>query len=642
MKNFQSPIQKVFRSWRSLRFWPTKLFSLFPLFPLVLFQQPEWRTSVKLEEAWRAWWSGQVSVAEACLSAVPLEAVTAPKDLLSLGWLYWGLGRDQDAQAVFQRIESPSPYRWSAQLGRALALQGQGSSPEVLLQWSVLSREYPWCTVAREFYGRLLEAAGVWGMAREEYRAALAQDGSRVGLIERIARMDVNLLRYEDAYKRYQVLLAMNPEHSAAKQDVAMILTKMPDYPQRQKELAEAYRQRNGPPVITVKKGGRGPAIRVGIGEGLPSVTLLCRGAMIVKEARSGKWVKRVKPSQPVTFRGPMKKSLRISPEDPKHPICVFDVSHGQGQFWIKTQDRCYRGGLELVAEGNGITLVNRVTIEDYLYGVLPAEMGVRSPLEALKAQAIIARSYTLRRRGAHKRFDVCDDVHCAVYYGVASEQAKTNQAVDETRLEVLLAEGKPAAAFFHDSCGGHTRAPAEVWSNSSMQTGGIPEIPGARTASPIGRLAWAVSAPGLPCAPDGETASGAVRWQRWYDREALETTLAPELPVGSELVDVTFSPPTEKGVVEQVTAHTTKGRVEWRGDTAIRRVWGQLRGTVMVAIPRRRAGKLEGLFLFGRGWGHGVGLCQRGAMGLATKGWHAYDLLGHYFPDFSRGRVAP
>jgi len=121
-----------------------------------------------------------------------------------------------------------------------------------------------------------------------------------------------------------------------------------------------------------------------------------------------------------------------------------------------------YRGFLLVRATGRGtLHVIDRVGLEDYLKGVVPGEMGPRvyDEPEALKAQAVAARSYAMRRRGdfAAEGYDLCATPRCQVYGGVAVEQALTNRAVDETAGEVLLFDGKVADALFTSTCGGRT-----------------------------------------------------------------------------------------------------------------------------------------------------------------------------------------
>jgi len=136
-------------------------------------------------------------------------------------------------------------------------------------------------------------------------------------------------------------------------------------------------------------------------------------------------------------------------------------LAHADGSP-VPFGDSSYRGFLLLRATGRGtLHVIDRVGLEDYLKGVVPGEMGPRvyDEIEALKAQAVAARSYATRRRGdfAAEGYDLCATPRCQVYGGVAAEQPLTNRAVDETSGEVLLFEGKVADALFTSTCGGRT-----------------------------------------------------------------------------------------------------------------------------------------------------------------------------------------
>ncbi|MCX7895045.1 MAG: SpoIID/LytB domain-containing protein [Thermoanaerobaculum sp.] len=141
---------------------------------------------------------------------------------------------------------------------------------------------------------------------------------------------------------------------------------------------------------------------------------------------------------------------------------------------------RRYRGVFFCLAGGKGPVVVNQVELEEYLLGVVPAEMGPRQfpQLEALKAQAVAARSYALAQRGAHgaEGFDLCDAEHCQVYAGVDAEEPLSSQAVAETRGMVLRWAGSVVRAYFHSTCGGHTEAAATVF--LSEGGGPMPGVP--------------------------------------------------------------------------------------------------------------------------------------------------------------------
>lgn len=124
-----------------------------------------------------------------------------------------------------------------------------------------------------------------------------------------------------------------------------------------------------------------------------------------------------------------------------------------------------YNGAFEFRrTEGGNINFVNVVTLEDYLKGVLPYEMDGGWPLEALKAQALCARSYVLYNTGKHAGYDICNTVHCQVYYGTTRETELVRQAVSETRNQVVAYEGKLISTFYSSSSGGYTESSENAW----------------------------------------------------------------------------------------------------------------------------------------------------------------------------------
>lgn len=183
----------------------------------------------------------------------------------------------------------------------------------------------------------------------------------------------------------------------------------------------------------------------------------------------------------------------------------------------VQVGGRRYRGSFAALAGESGPVVVNLVALEDYLLGVVPAEMPF-SHLEALKAQAVAARSYAASQLGAHGRegYDLCDKEHCQVYGGVEAETPLASQAVQETAGLVLLFAGKPVRAFFHSTCGGHTEA-AEA----------------ALTAAPVPYL------PGVPCrgekvvlGPPGEALQPILSPGAFVARK-LAAALGASTPVG-------------------------------------------------------------------------------------------------------------
>jgi len=133
----------------------------------------------------------------------------------------------------------------------------------------------------------------------------------------------------------------------------------------------------------------------------------------------------------------------------------------------INYDGKAYRGGMSFFMNANNtFKVVNKLSIDEYAYGVINGEMGYSNPIEALKAQAVVARSYALTNLGRHETsgYDLCDSTHCQVYKGYSDENAKTNLAVNETKNLGVYYENQPVAAFFSKNSGGYTQNVEDVW----------------------------------------------------------------------------------------------------------------------------------------------------------------------------------
>jgi len=142
-------------------------------------------------------------------------------------------------------------------------------------------------------------------------------------------------------------------------------------------------------------------------------------------------------------------------------------VLHGGAENFVR--GGAYRGRMVLVREGAGVLAVNHVALEHYLYGVVPAEMPASWPAEALKAQAVVARSYALTSRASGGVFDVYADVRSQVYRGVVGEVPSTTAAVRATRSRVVTVGGEVAQTFFFSTSGGRTAANEEGFGGSPL-----------------------------------------------------------------------------------------------------------------------------------------------------------------------------
>lgn len=149
----------------------------------------------------------------------------------------------------------------------------------------------------------------------------------------------------------------------------------------------------------------------------------------------------------------------------PKENNLLLKAGGGQESTTKVEEDR-YRGYFRFKIQEGEIILINHIEMEEYLYGVVPAEMGYNFPMEALKAQAVAARTYASRNMSKHlsEDFNLCDSTHCQAYYGYEEEHLFTNLAVDETKGLLAYYDGQPINAFYYSTSSGFTENSIDVW----------------------------------------------------------------------------------------------------------------------------------------------------------------------------------
>jgi len=299
-----------------------------------------------------------------------------------------------------------------------------------------------------------------------------------------------------------------------------------------------------------------------------------------------------------------------------------------------------YRGEIELFSSGRGsLTVVNVVDLESYLRGVVPREIGTRpeSEIEAVKAQAIAARTYAIAAGGrrAAGGFDVYATVDDQVYAGVDGEDPVCDRAILATAGVFMSHSGEPIHAYFHANCGGRTEARHEVWE--------LPRVP---------YLTQVWDSPEEDQFNDAFCSGGAhFRWSETWTGKEIADLVKKHLPGAA-------STPVRKPLGEvlnlRVTVNTPSGRVRWlevETEGATYRVFGDrvrwlLRrpGTDQILwsswfeldVTTLRGGRVVRVDAEGRGYGHGIGLCQHGAMEMARQGYRYDEILKHYYAGVS------
>jgi len=274
---------------------------------------------------------------------------------------------------------------------------------------------------------------------------------------------------------------------------------------------------------------------------------------------------------------------------------------------FMSVNGRLFRGKIESIRSEKGLTAVNDLHIEEYVRGVINKEIMPGWHIEAKKAQPVLARTYAVHKKVLRPRsalFDLEPTVLDQVYGGLEKEDVTANQAVAETRGEVLVFNDLPAEVYFHSTCGGHTASAKEVWGR---------DIP------------YLVS---VPC--DYCKGSSLYRWSRVLDaREVSKKLESAGYPVGTiKKIAV------ERGATRVATVIVNSVRIEVN----------QFRKAVgfMTIYSNDFSVSLSGnsLTFSGRGFGHGVGVCQYGMAALAEKGKDWRAILRYYLPGIEMRKM--
>lgn len=327
-----------------------------------------------------------------------------------------------------------------------------------------------------------------------------------------------------------------------------------------------------------------------------------------------------------LTFDAMTPSSLFAEPS-----FVLEDVTIGVNFHWQRRRRQRFAGALKFIVEGEMITAVNTVGLEDYLLSVISSEMRPSASLEFLKAHAIISRSWVLVNLRSHERFDVCADDHCQRYQGLSTAIGdNVRRAVDETWGQVLTFDGKVCDARYSKCCGGRTEEFGTCWDG-----GDKPYLRSVEDAPEEGADSFChVSDRGILSQVlndyDLETAD-FYEWEQRYTEPELSSLVARK--TGKDFGRILELRPLEYGKSGRIKYLEIVGtkRTETVGrELEIRRVLSgsHLKSSAFTVL---RDG---GDFLFkGRGWGHGVGLCQIGAAVMACRGYDHRQILAHYYP---------
>lgn len=309
----------------------------------------------------------------------------------------------------------------------------------------------------------------------------------------------------------------------------------------------------------------------------------------------------------------------------------LYDVVIGIDFHWQQKRTLKFAGGLKFIVEGDCITAVNCIGMENYLLSVISSEMKSSSSLELLKAHAVISRSWLLARMeerksgGAapHREFDVCADDHCQRYQGLAMAVGESvRRAIDQTWGQVLRYRGALCDTRYSKCCGGRTELYSTCWEDKDF-----PYL-----QSVEDHFCDCEHSEILPqVLNDYDMRTMDFHdWTVRYSREELSTLVHRR--TGVDYGEILSLEPVERGPsgrIKYLRINGTKHSAVIGKELAIRRALSE---THLKSSAFEVTADGDLFVLRGRGWGHGVGLCQIGAAVMASEGYDYRQILSHYY----------
>jgi stage II sporulation protein D len=405
------------------------------------------------------------------------------------------------------------------------------------------------------------------------------------------------------------------------------------------------------------------PIIRVGIWTNQPSILLSADGAYSIKEAGSNKIIKDCNANERIVL-AVKPEGLTVNGSVANVQAIKISIKGKDEKQAIEVNKRHYRGEIEIfrTAGKQGFTVVNVLPLEQYLYGTASKEMPVEWPLEAIKAQAVAARTYAIHNLGKHRAegFDVCASTDCQVYGGKEGEAAVVLTAVDQTYGQVITYHGRTIDAFYHSSGGMYTEDSENVWGNYVPYLRGVedytqdtPRYAWEKTITAkelefylnkagysIGKLKAIGLSPlkAAPTSAEDRGISGRVKTIDFVgthgSAELTGNQLRNMLGLSSTLFDIKLQTPAPKGIAVDFSETGGMGSK-----------------TIEVNVPPnqnknfldkenlRHLTEISGevIVFNGYGYGHGLGLSQWGAKVMAEKAapgdaTYFIKILQHYY----------
>jgi len=379
-----------------------------------------------------------------------------------------------------------------------------------------------------------------------------------------------------------------------------------------------------------------------------------------------------------IVWRGQTYDQLIFEPKEATASFCLFNVVIGIQFHWERKENQTFRGALKFIIDEGTLCAVNVISVEEYLKCVISSEMSATASLEFLKAHAVISRSWVLAQiaavkvkneshpslmthdpspvthdpqlmthapspithdpslikwydHDAHKNFDVCADDHCQRYQGITRIKSNTAlEAIEATRGKVLMYDGTICDARFSKCCGGMMEEFQNCWEDSPK-----PYLVAKRDA--IGNSGDFCNTNDKSILSqvlngyDQET-SHFYRWTQHYTTQELSELVSRKS--GIDFGTITDLIPVQRGPSDRLILLKivgTKNTITVGKELEIRK-WLSESHLYSSAFDVEKTS--DGFILHGKGWGHGVGLCQIGAAVMGSQGYRYDAILMHYYPN--------
>lgn len=290
--------------------------------------------------------------------------------------------------------------------------------------------------------------------------------------------------------------------------------------------------------------------------------------------------------------------------------ININDISVPDKEIELVSEDllefnnKKYRGSIYILLKDNEILIINKVKLDHYLYGVLPSEIIPNWHKECLKAQTVAARTFAIFNKLNSKSpyYDLDSNILFQVYKGANVETKKSNEAVDETKDEIITYNGEVIQAFFHSNSGGKTASSEEVWG---------------------GKIEYLKSKDDEFCKKEKN-----YEWNFTLSAEKISEILKKNKILTGEIYDIKILERSESNRIKSLKIYGSSGSITIKGKD-----FRSFLGENNIKSTNFFISKQNNNFIFnGYGWGHGVGLSQEGAKGMAENGWDYKKILKYFY----------